>query len=752
MKGTTINTIKIARIALCAIGALTLSGAARGSRTTGDMKASALASPRGADAPAGAATRQAAHASGHAQLPLHFEINRGQSAPEVTFAARGPGYGLFLTATDAVLVLSSPASARAARSSDPLATPAALASTSPPVSRHTVVRMTFPGANRAPVVSGAGELPGKASYFRGRDPHAWRTNIPTYAKVTYRDLYPGVDLVYYGHDQQLEYDLVVAPEGDPNRIALQFDGVDSLAIAADGDLVLRASGVELRQHKPVIYQEVGDSRQAVDGHYVLRDAYQVGVALGPYDQTKPLVIDPVLAFSSYLGGTRSDIGERLAVDLLGNTYLTGSTTSPDFPTTTGAPLTGDLDDVFVTKVNPEGSALVYSTYLGGTGHDRARDIAIDFAGQAYLTGFTDSADFPIANAVQPTPGGLGDAFVVKVSAGGDALVYSTYLGGSRFDTGAGLALDWRGNAYVTGTTASLNFPTVNAFQPALAGIDPSTDAFVTKVSPAGTALVYSTFLGGGEPESGLAIAVNARGNAYVTGVTGSGDFPTFRPFQPVALRGVSEAFVTKFSQDGSSLVYSSNLGGNRNDAGLDIAVDLFDRAVVVGSTTSTDFPTVRPVQPVPSDTLSTFNGFVTIVNPAGSTLFLSTYVGGTSRDEITGVAVDLAGNVYVVGRTFSSDFRVVNPVQAVLGGGMDAFVAQIDPQRARVVYATYLGGSGDDDGRGIAVDLAGSAYVIGTTTSDDFPVVDALQPVRGGDVDAFFAKITRGRASDTGPR
>jgi Beta-propeller repeat len=508
--------------------------------------------------------------------------------------------------------------------------------------------------------------------------------------------------------------------------------------------VLRVANGELLQHKPVIYQQVGNARRVVEGRYVIRDGHQVGIEVGAYDTTKPLVIDPVLAFSSYLGGTHADIGERIAVDTKGNAYLTGSTTSPDFPTTNGPAITSALEDVFVAKVNPQGSALVYATYVGGAGSDKGRGIAVDAAGQAYVTGATNSADFPVVNAAQPTPGGLNDAFVIKLNAAGNALIYATYLGGSGADNGAGIAVDRRGSAYITGTTASLDFPTVNAFQPSIAGIDPSTDAFVTKLNPDGLSFAYSTYLGGGEPDSGNAIAVTGNGNAYVTGVTASSDFPTRQPFQPTALRGVSEAFVTKFSRDGASLLYSSNLGGNRSDAGLDIAVDDDSgRAVVVGVTSSTDFPLARPLQSRLNGGAS-FDGFVTVVNALGTGLVMSTYLGGTGRDEITSVALDAAADMYITGRTFSSDFPLVNAMQTTFGGGsLDAFVAKIDLSRARLVFATYLGGAGDDDGRGVAVDSACGTYAIGTTTSDDFPTTaNALQSQRAGDIDAFVAKIT----------
>jgi hypothetical protein len=685
MKGTTIT------IALCAISVF----AARTAVYAADASASAM------------------------QLPLQFEINRGQHASAVRFSARGPGYGLYLTDHDAVLVLSSASGVKT-----------------------SIVRMSFVGATPEPMLYGVDELPGRVSYFRGRDPQAWHANIPTFARVGYRHLYRGLDLVYYGNQQQLEYDLILAPEADPRAIAWRFDGIDRLALTDTGDLVLHVAGGELRQHKPVIYQQIGDTRRAIAGRYVIRQGHLVGIEVAAYDRSRPLVIDPMLSFSSYLGGTRADIGERIVVDANGNAYLTGSTTSPDFPATTGPLIASDLEDVFVAKVNAQGNALVYATYVGGTGSDKGRAIAIDGAGRAYVTGVTNSADFPVVNAAQSTPGGLNDAFVIELSAAGDALVYATYLGGSGADNGAGIAVDRRGSAYVTGTTASLNFPTVNAFQQQIAGIDPSTDAFVTKLNPEGSSLAYSTYLGGGEPDSGNAIAVNGNGNAYVTGVTGSGDFPTRQPFQATALRGVSEAFVTKLSRDGLSLVYSSNLGGNRSDAGLDITLDDDGRAVVVGVTSSTDFPQVRPLQPGLAGGAS-FDGFVTVVNAAGSALAFSTDLGGTSRDEITGVAVDAAGDIYVAGRTFSSDFPLVKPTQASFGGGsMDAFVAKIDVSRGRLVFATYLGGSGDDDGRGVAVDGNCGAYAIGTTTSNDFPTVSALQAQRAGDVDAFVAKIS----------
>jgi hypothetical protein len=658
-------------------------------------------------------------------LPLHFEINRGQHPPEVTFAARGRGYGIFLTQTGAVLTITPPGTPAPAK-----------------------VRMSFAGANPAPEVSGLDSLPGKANYMRGRDTRAWITNIPTYARVASRELYPGIDLVFYGNQQQLEYDLVVAPHADPNPIALTFEGVEGVRLTPDGDLLVRVpglpsgAGIELRQPKPVIYQQIGETREAIAGRYVLRGASEVGIELGPYDETRTLVIDPVVAFSSYLGGTRSEAGQGIAVDTQGNVYFTGATTSPDFPVTTGASIAGDLDDVFISKVSADGSTLVYSTYLGGTGSDSGEDVAVDPAGRAYLTGFTRSADFPVANAVQPTfAGGNFDAFVAKLSEGGDVLLFSTYLGGSRSDRSFSIALDAGANAYITGSTGSADFPvTPKAFQSTLADldIDFGHDCFVAKLSPAGT-LAYSTYLGGNKSDDANAIAVNSAGNAFVVGITDSGDFPKVNPFYPRAFLGVTDAFVTKLSRDGSSVVYSTNFGGDRVDVPSDVTVDSFDRATVVGRTTSTDFVTLRPLR---ATIAGDSDAFVTTIAPAGSRLVFSTYLGGSSSEMASGVTADEAGHIFITGGTSSSDFPVANPIQAANAGGSEAFVAEFDVQTPALVSSTYLGGEGSEGGTAIASDPAGSVYVIGSTNSTAFPVVNGLQSALAGEFDAFFTKIT----------
>src|SRR5438046_915685 len=536
-----------------------------------------------------AAAAEARVSQSYGKLPLDFEANQGQTHQDVRSLARGAGYSLYLTAGEAVLVLTKPnpdakrdlRSTPERRGTQPRGTP-------------VVVRMSLVGAAPKPPVSGLDELPGKANYLIGKDPAKWRTNVPTYAKVHYRAVYPGIDLVYYGNQRQLEYDFVVAPGADPNRIVLGFQGAERLEINAEGELVLHAAGEVIRQRVPVIYQEINGVRTKIEGRYVLKDAHRVGFQVAAYDQNRPLVIDPTLVYATYLGSSGWDYGSGIAVDAAGSAYVTGSTSSADFPTANALQAAkAGFQNAFVTKLNPTGSALVYSTYLGGSGGDGGTGIAVDTAGNAYVTGSTRSIDFPTVNPLQAAYGGDGDAFVSKLDAAGSALLYSTYLGGSGSDAGCGIAVDTCGNAYVTGETRSTDLPTTpGAIQTTYGGSCMTCvgDAFVTKLDATGSALVYSTYLGGSSGDEGLGIAVDAAGSAYVTGGTGSADFPTTAgAFQTTY--GGGDAFVTKLNATGTALVYSTYLGGSRGDGGFGIAVDAAGSAYVTGSTNSTDFPT-----------------------------------------------------------------------------------------------------------------------------------------------------------------
>jgi hypothetical protein len=681
--------------------------------------------------------------------------------------------------------------------------------------------MKLVGANTSATVTGAEELAGKSNYFIGNDPKKWRTNVPNYAQVRYAGVYPGVDLVYYGNQGgQLEYDFVVAPGADPSAIVLDVGAVREpptvaavsdrrsavgtpplqkrahrdapLQIAADGDLVVKTDGGEVRFHKPLVYQEqstvdssqltVQDeirnskletrnsgtrhsslvTRHSLDGHYTLDAQNQVRFQVAAYDHSKPLFIDPVLTYSTYLGGNSADYGYGIAADSSGNAYVTGFTISTNFPTVNPIQGTcpdcaypGDYSDAFVTEFNPTGSALVYSTYLGGSKSDYGWAIAVDSSGNAYVTGTTYSTDFPTMNPLQPTNHAnpinteYCNTFVAKLNAGGSALVYSTYLGGSVIDYGYGIALDSSGDAYVAGYTTSPDFPTANPLQADLAGTGTS-DAYVAELNPAGSALVYSTFLGGSSWDYATSIAVDSSGNAYVTGLTLSTDFPTVNPIQATN-GGYYDAFISKLNAGGSALVYSTYLGGAYYDYGMGIAVDSSGNAYVAGWTESTNFPTMNPLQATNKANAAQYNqtAFVAKLNAAGSALDYSTYLGGSRFDVGEGIAVDSSGDAYVTGYTASINFPTANPIQASCDNCLspnfytDAFVAVLNPPGSALVYSTYLGGSNDDYGRGIAVDSSGNAYVTGITDSTNFPTVNPLQATLSGgiDDDVFVAKI-----------
>jgi hypothetical protein len=758
----------------------------------------------------------------YGKLPLSFEANRGQTDSQVKFLSRGRGYVLFLSVSEAVLSLRSqkrpvaqhsfPAafppqkttadqSAQFAALSALLEKPQGLRA-QPALQEDTpagdVLHLKLVGANQKPKVVGVDELPGKSNYFIGSDPTQWRTNVPNYAKVRYKDVYPGVDLVYYGNQRQLEYDFVVAPGADPNAISLAIAampalgevkgsssprGMPPLQIDAEGDLLIKADSGEIRFHRPVVYQEqesgvrrqesegrgtthhgvrktdasdrqssIGN-RQFLDGRYILSADNRIHFEISKYDKTRPLVIDPVLAYSTYLGGSGADEGHAIAVDFSGNAYVTGITVSTDFPTMNPIQAANaGGGDAFVTKLNAAGSALVYSTFLGGSGFERGQGIAVDSSGNAYVAGITFSTDFPTMNPIQPALAGGQEAFVTKLNAAGSALVYSTYLGGSSDDVGTGIAVDSSGNAYVAGVTFSTDFPTVNALQSTCGGCSSGLpDAFVTKLNAAGSALLYSTFLGGSGFDNGHGIAVDSSGNVYVTGQTVSTDFPTVNPIQ-AANAGAGDAFVTKLNAAGSALVYSTFLGGSNTEIPLGIAVDSSGNAYVTGQTLSTDFPTMNPFQ---AANAGGSDAFVTKLNAAGSVLVYSTYLGGSRGDAAFGIAVDSSGNAYVTGITNASgaaasdDFPTVNALQATCGGCSigftDAFVTKLNAAGSALVYSTYLGGSEDEIAFGIAVDSSGSAYVTGLTHSIDFPTGDPLQATCGGCPlfsDAFVAKIS----------
>ena len=672
----------------------------------------------------------------YGQLPLSFEANVGQTHPQIDFISRGNGYTLFLTPREAVLDLR----ATGYKQND----------------HDTVLRMQFVGSETAPRVAGQEELPGKVNYLIGKDRSKWRTGISTYAKVAYQNLYPGVDLVYYGNQRQLEYDFVVHPGTNPNVIALNFEGADQLKVDAQGELVLHSGGGEIRQRKPVIYQDVDGVRHEVAGSYKLKDSNTVGFQLADYDTSRPLVIDPVLVYSTFLGGANVDDGFDITVDAAGNAYVTGQTqllvVPSTFPTTPGAFDTthNGSQDAFVTKLNPTGSALVYSTFLGGSDLDSAGGIAIDAAGNAYVTGTTSSPDFPTTVGAFDTMLNGRDAFVTKLNPSGSALVYSTLLGGIDDELGSSIAVDIAGNAYVTGSTTSANFPrTPGAFDTTL---NPNEvfEAFVTKLNPSGSALVYSTLLGGSKGSSPAGIALDTSGNVYVAGTTSSSDFPTTVGAFATTSNGSDDVFVTKLNATGTAAFYSTYLGGGTMEDARGIAIDTSGSAYVTGLTNSINFPTT--VGAFDTTYGGNFDGFVTKLNSSGSALVYSTYLGDVNFDIGNDIVVDPSGNAYVTGNTASPNFpTTVDAFDTTYNGGSsDAFVTKLNAAGSAIVYSTFLGGSGDsstgvsdDSGLGITLDSFGSIYVTGATRSANFPTtVGAFDTTHNGVEDAFVVKFS----------
>jgi hypothetical protein len=622
-------------------------------------------------------------AAQYGKLPLSFEVNRGQIDPRVKFLSRGSGYTMFVTPTEAVLALS-----KSGAQTDSVGLPQArLFQREKTIT--TALRIKLVGGNLHAQVTGMDELPGKSNYFIGDDPKKWRTNVPNYAKVKLQGVYPDIDLIYYGNQRQLEEDFVVTPGGDPKAITMEIKGAERVSIDAQDELVLASAAGEVHLRKPVVYQKAGGVRHEITARYRLTGQNRVGFELGKYDARQRLVIDPVLVYSTYLGGFDADGGAAIAVDSSGNAYVTGFTASTDFPGASSSPIQstnggrGESVDTFVAKLNAGGSALVYSTYLGGTGDDNGTAIAVDSSGNAYVTGFTTSTNFPGASSspIQSTLAGFEDAFVAKLNAGGTALLYSAYLGGTGGSGGEGIAVDSSGNAYVTGETGSSDFPGASSspIQSAFGG--GPLDAFVSKLNATGSALVYSTYLGGTGDDNGTAIAVDSSGNAYVTGFTTSINFPaaSSSPIQSV-LAGNGDAFVVKINAAGSDLIYSTYLGGSGGALARGIALDSSRNAYVTGVTGSANFPGASS-SPIQSTLGGSFDAFVAKVNAAGSALIYSTYLGGSGTDDGFGIAVDSSGNAYVTGVTGSANFPGASssPIQSSLGSGFffDAFVAKI---------------------------------------------------------------------------
>jgi hypothetical protein len=738
-----------------------------------------------------------------ANLPLYFEASQGQANVPAQFIARGLNYQFLIAPTEAQIVLRQT------------------------TAESAVVRMQFVGANAQAPVSGDAELPGKINHLTGNDPAQWRVGLAMFAKVRVGGLYPGVNLVYYGNQQQLEYDFDIAPGANPRVIAMHFDGVDKISINPQGELILSLAGGKIRQPKPVIYQTVDGVRKEIAGGYQLVDTHTVAFAVGQYDHSQPLIIDPVLSYSTYFGGSAGDTAYAVALDASGNVYITGQTFSKEFSTTNafstpgayqtnfaGGKLTGDA---FVFKLYASNGVPAYITYLGGSDDEVATCLAVDNNGNAFIAGYTDSTDFPVStNVIQKTIGGAFrpsygsypvDAFVAELDPSGGILIYSTYLGGSGVDGAYGIAVDAADNAYITGFTSSTNFSVTNAIAYHLAGgtntvldhlactnsIYFNVNAFVAKIASNGTSLVYSSYFGGNNFDEGRGIAVDTNtGCVYVTGFTASTNFPTANAVvQELVWANVVgtnqtsitnslngyllnscltnktsrfDAFVAKFDSTGTNLLYSTYLGGANNDVANGIAVDTNGAAYVTGWTVSTNFPnTLGTSIPglhsfVATNTSLGFpatNVFLTKIITNGTSqavIAWSAVFGGKGADIGYGVAVDPAGEVFVTGSASSTNFPTFNIptlMRYTNSGKSDAFVIAFNTNATALLYSAYLGGKDNDYGYGIAVSPNGDAYVVGQTLSTNFLTLStnslalvADYPSRNGTNDAFLAKIT----------
>lgn len=683
----------------------------------------------------------------YTKLPLSFIKNEGQMDREVRYYLKGSEHSIFFSKNEIVYKASS------------------------------VIRQRFIGANRSIMLRGSKELSGKVNYFVGKDRQNWKTNIPTYEEIVYQGLYPGIDVAFSGTQGQVKSEFRVAAGADYRKILVAYEGIDGLSLSDAGDVVIKSGPQKLKETKPYIYQMIDGKKVEIGGRYVV-GRNQYGFELESYNPNHLLIIDPQIVFSTYLGGSKFDSAQGVAIDPLGHVYVTGFTGSSNFPTASPwqAEIAKEEDsnrirrDVFVTKFNPSGSQLVFSTYLGGIKEDYGWGIAVDSSGNVYVAGGTDSIDFPTANPFQEEKGGGAswndpgysrkDAFVAKLNAGGSELIYSTYLGGSGDDEAWAIAIDAMSNAYITGNTSSRNasndFPTTDsAYQPNYGGgyefPKDFGDAFVAKFNSSGTDLIYSTYLGGNSHDEAHDIAIDASGNAYVTGFTRSSNFPTASPFQ-ATLNGTGDAFVTKLNANGSAPVYSTYLGGSSSDSGDGIAVDASGNVYVTGMTGSFNFPLVSPIQTFNGGSLSaSSDAFVSKLNPSGSALVYSTYLGGGQREVGHAITVDSSGNVSVTGETTSTNFPTNQPLQAQKGGGgwntTDVFVTKLNASGSEFAYSTYLGGNSNEEGSDIAADAQGNVYVTGHTQSSGFPTVSAFQTSSGdggwtAEGDVFVTKIS----------
>ncbi len=696
------------------------------------------------------------------RLTVSFEENRGQFPEAVRFFARTGGANVFLMATEVVYVLPLQEDEEKVKKGIEDSTSSHIA--------HAL-KMKIVGANEYSDFAGEQIQEQKTNYFKGAEEN-WKTDIRNFGNVRYENVYDGIGMLWHGLENgATRYDFIVAPNADTNQIALEFDGADNIELDADGNLLIHTAAGIVKHNKPFSYQESNGAKQEIKSRFIIEQSKvenrksKIKFQLGEYDRSKPLTIDPTvtlnnLAFSTMLGSSGDDIANDIAVDASGNTYITGRTLSPAFPTTAGTFDTSanGAEDVFVTKINASGTNIVFSTFLGGTFFDEGRGIAIDTSGNIYVAGVASSS-FPITGgAFDTTFNGAVDVFVTKLNSTGSALLYSTYIGGVFTDSATDLAIDATGNSYLAVRTSDaspgVNYPTTaGAFDTTHNGTD---DVAVTKLNPTGTSLVYSTFLGGSSIDFPSSIAINAGGEVYINGGTDDGvtDFPTNAGSYDTTHNGANDVFVTRLSADGATLVYSTFIGGASIDNGFGLAIDAGGNAYVSGQA-GTGFPTTAGV----FDTVSAggSEGFLSKLSPNGATLIYSSFIGGTQNENIQSLAVDNFGNAYLTGNNFGGDFPTTGGAfDTTQNGSTDIIFTVVNSAATAIVYSTYLGGGGIEFGNDIALDTTGNVYLTGQTTAVGavFPTnSQAFQNFNAGGNDAFVTKFGNfaisGRVIDT---
>ena len=670
------------------------------------------------------------------KTPLSFEENVGQKDARVQFSAHGQGFALFLTKDS--MVFDFARKIQDETDNDPkkmsLDQLNPRERDKPAKMQHEALFVEFLGMNNNIEVVGEDMLPGKSNYFIGNDHEKWHTDINQYSKIRYKNIYPGIDLLYYSINGLIEYDFILSPGADPNQIKLQYKGAKSLNTDDQGNLLIEM-GFGIVSHKaPVIYQESNQKRSSINGSYIVSENNQISFNIKNYDQSKALIIDPVLGFSTLFGGSVNDYGNAITLDNSGNIYISGLTTSSDFPTLTPYQTDQGGYDTYVLKLNSDGNTIIYSTYLGGSDNEYSNSIDIDSNGNVAIAGVTRSTDYPTLNANQTYigPQYVDDIFVTKLNSSGNALIFSTYLAGTSYDICSGLAIDSTGNVYVTGHTFSTDFPTLNPFQ-THQGVG---DAFVTKFDGSGN-LAYSTYLGGAtEGDRGTCIAVDSAGNAYIGGYTASTDFPTLNPYQ--AYLGNVDVFISKLNSSGSALLYSTYLGGTDSEESTDISVDSSGNAYITGFTNSGDYPLENPIQPFRGTSFSK-DMFVTKLSSSGSALVYSTYLGGTLEDEAFDIEIDSAGHAFIMGTTDSTDLPLINAYSSKQFR-TDISLSKLSTDGKSLIYSTYLGGTDHDYANAIALDAAGNVFITGYSYSTDFPLSNPNFGNSGGR-EAFLTKM-----------